>query len=378
MPNYAVIGLSWGDEGKGATVDYLCATRSVDVVVRFNGGFQAAHNVCLPDGRHHIFSQFGSGTLRGVATYVDKHVIVHPGALHREAKHLESLGVQAPMHLIRMHPDCLVSTIYHRRLCRLMDDKSKDGSCGVGIGAVRQMWSETGDGISVSDLKSRTTVKKKLSWVRQWVQDKLVKELYSKGRLGGEYYDVNIDWNRQPISLNDEVNSLYASAANIYVRDPSYLKNAKSVIFEGSQGFALDEVYGTIPHTTYSNTRPTYALELCEEFGLDKPKVLGIIRPYETRHGNGPMFKEYFDNEIDVSKDHNFNNGSFAGTFRIGALDTDAINKAFQICQCDSLAVNCVDHVCGGHMASILPVLPKVAITSYGPTSNDRVENEIK
>ena len=62
---YVVVGLGFGDEGKGAIVDHLAAVHPVHTVVRYNGGAQAAHNVVLPDGRHHTFHQFGSGTFRG-------------------------------------------------------------------------------------------------------------------------------------------------------------------------------------------------------------------------------------------------------------------------------------------------------------------------
>lgn len=102
--NYIVIGASLGDESKGATVDWLCSTQPIDMVVRFNGGFQAAHNVCMADGRHHCFSQFGSGTLRGVPTYIDSHVIVNPFAFQTEKFHLQRLGADVSQH--HVHPDC--------------------------------------------------------------------------------------------------------------------------------------------------------------------------------------------------------------------------------------------------------------------------------
>jgi len=64
------VGLGFGDEGKGAAVDFLCRRHGADLVVRYSGGSQAGHNVQLPDGRRHTFSQFGAGTLAGVSTYL--------------------------------------------------------------------------------------------------------------------------------------------------------------------------------------------------------------------------------------------------------------------------------------------------------------------
>src|SRR6059058_3818313 len=90
------VGLGFGDEGKGAAVDFLCRRHCADLVVRYSGGSQAGHNVQLPDGRHHTFSQFGAGTLAGVPTYLGPRVILHPTALAREAGHLVGLGVADP------------------------------------------------------------------------------------------------------------------------------------------------------------------------------------------------------------------------------------------------------------------------------------------
>src|SRR3954467_7607322 len=91
-----VVDLGYGDAGKGTVVDWLCTQGPVQAVVRFNGGGQAAHNVVLPDGRHHTFAQFGSGTLRGVPTHLSRFVVVDPLALTAEAAHLGELGVPDP------------------------------------------------------------------------------------------------------------------------------------------------------------------------------------------------------------------------------------------------------------------------------------------
>src|SRR5206468_1773316 len=77
------VGLGFGDEGKGAAVDFLCRRFGADLVVRYGGGSQAGHNVQLPDGRRHAFSQFGAGTLAGVKTYLGPRVVLHPTALIR-------------------------------------------------------------------------------------------------------------------------------------------------------------------------------------------------------------------------------------------------------------------------------------------------------
>ena len=81
----AVVDLGYGDAGKGTVVDALCAASRKRAVLRFNGGAQAAHNVVAPDGRHHTFAQFGSGTFAGVPTHLTRFVVVDPLALAAEA-----------------------------------------------------------------------------------------------------------------------------------------------------------------------------------------------------------------------------------------------------------------------------------------------------
>lgn len=365
MTNYIVIGVGLGDEGKGATVDYLCATQEIDLVVRFNGGFQAAHNVVLPDGRHHTFSQFGSGTLREVPTYIDRNVIVDPFALWAEAKHLDKLGIIEPQQYIRINPDCLVSTIYHKNLNRVENSRSGHGSCGVGISTTRRMWSQTGDGLRFGDLLNRATVKRKLGWIRQWCGDQ---QPYDRGVA-----DINI-FEGNPINFTQEVNDLHNSTSQIRTSYGDILNSASSVVFEGSQGFGLDEVYGTIPHTTYSDTTPRYAVELCDEFGLEY-ETIGVTRAYGTRHGNGPLYGEGNANiSRDIETDHNYH-GAYAGKFRHGHLHISQIEDAIDICKVDKLAVTCLDHRTRHDQYDVLDKLSKLApiwLTSYGKTSDDR------
>lgn len=93
---YIVAGIGFGDEGKGATVQYLCANHSATLVIRYNGGSQAGHNVirfnsATNSEEHHMFSQFGSGSFtEGVRTLLSKYMLVNPGNMLNEAEALES------------------------------------------------------------------------------------------------------------------------------------------------------------------------------------------------------------------------------------------------------------------------------------------------
>src|SRR4051795_414872 len=95
------VGLGFGDEGKGATVDFLARRLEADLVVRYCGGSQAGHNVQLPDGRRHTFAQIGAASLapHRPRTYLGPNVVIDPEALLREADHLTELGVAEPLRL---------------------------------------------------------------------------------------------------------------------------------------------------------------------------------------------------------------------------------------------------------------------------------------
>ena len=110
-----VSGLGFGDEGKGSIVDYLVRTKGAEVVVRFNGGAQAGHNVVTPEGLHHTFSQFGSGTfVPGVKTHLSRFMILNPLGMIREEEHLQALAGR--IHRVRSRPGAGRATAFENIL----------------------------------------------------------------------------------------------------------------------------------------------------------------------------------------------------------------------------------------------------------------------
>lgn len=347
-----VLGVGFGDEGKGSIVDFL--STDADLVIRFNGGCQAAHNV-IYDGFHHTFSQFGSGSLRGVPTLLDHNVIIDPNTIISEANHL-ALKVTDPCRRLYIDDNCLITTVYHRRLNRIEDNLTLHGSCGVGIGPTRRMWSKTGNGLRYRDLKKKGKLIEKLNWIRQWCQDQQPYNSFVQ--------DIN-----EGINFEEEMTRLLESydflrKQTLKEREVDSLLKGR-ILYEGAQGLMLDEVYGTIPHTTYSNTRGTYAFEQCRYVGI-KPTVIGVTRTYKTRHGAGPMLSGKLDIKI---KDHNIDNGSFAGEFRIGHLNIETLEKYCTIGQIDYLAINHIDEYPEPAGMRVRPVL----IEGRGPSGKDKI-----
>jgi adenylosuccinate synthase len=282
------VGLGFGDEGKGATVDFLARRLGADLVVRYCGGSQAGHNVQLPDGRRHTFSQFGAASLIEGArprTYLGPNMIIDPPALRREADHLSELGVDDPLPLLTVHPRCLVTTHWHQALNRLRElsrGAGRHGSCGQGIGEARRYWLDHGeDAVFAADLGDRHALRAKLELLRQraLLQVQELVERVPEEALGD--FDLwSVSTEAVAADLGDAMQGVALSPE---------VPACETAIFEGAQGVLLDEYRGFHPYTTWSTVTAHHAWEMVEQMQADAVAVLGITRAYTTRHGEGPL-----------------------------------------------------------------------------------------
>jgi adenylosuccinate synthase len=329
----AVVDLGYGDCGKGAVVDRLCATGQFPTVIRFNGGAQAAHNVVLDDGTHHTFAQFGSGTFTpGTGTHLSRFMMVDPLALATEADHLRRVGVPSPLSLLTVHRDALLTTPFHIAANRRRESArgaARHGSCGMGIGETASF------ALDHPDLAPRAgdhgaVLLRKLTYVRDRLQEEL-------GPL-----------DCPPVQDIADVYRAFGEAVGIV--DEKYVQNllrAGPCVFEGAQGVLLDETHGFHPHTTWSTT--TFAN--AEELAGGPVRRIGVLRTYTTRHGAGPHPTE--DPTWDLPEAHN-HTGPWQGRFRTGPFDAVAHRYAADVC-------GGVDEVALTHLDA--PV--DVAVTSY-------------
>jgi adenylosuccinate synthase len=118
---FLTVDLGFGDAGKGSMVDFLVRAEDAHTVVRYNGGAQAAHRVVTADGRAHVFSQFGSGTLAGARTQLSRFMLLDPLAMEAEAQHLQGLGMADPLAGATIDRRALVITPFHRAINRLRE-----------------------------------------------------------------------------------------------------------------------------------------------------------------------------------------------------------------------------------------------------------------
>jgi adenylosuccinate synthase len=345
--------LGFGDAGKGSVVDFLTRACGANTVVRYNGGAQAAHNVITPDGRHHTFAQFGSGTfLPGVRTHLSRYMLLHPIAMLAEERNLRKLGIQGAFSRVSIERAALVTTPYHQAVNRLKEiarGDARHGSCGMGIGETMADWLTYGsDMLFAGDLVDRPTLVKKLRFIREAKIAQM--ESLQPQILECETAVEERRLIEDPGSVDLTADIYDAFARQIKMVDTGYLgkllKQPGCTIFEGAQGVLLDEWFGFYPYNSWSTCTLKNADTLLDEAGyMDQVYRLGIIRGYMTRHGAGPLVTEDAQLTTAVQDRHNLDN-PWQRQFRVGHLDLLALRYALQATgRVDGLAVTNLDRM---------------------------------
>jgi adenylosuccinate synthase len=296
---FVVVGLGFGDEGKGTIVDALVRRHGSDLVVRHNGGCQAGHNVVLPDGRHHTFAQWGSGTfVEGCRTYLSRFMIVNPAAMVFENTMLQGDGVLDAFERMYIDERCLISTPFHQAANRLREMSrraDRHGSCGEGIGETVKDSLEvpSSEVLRVHHIENSDKLNDILHATQQRKRAECADLIHVFRNETGTA--AQACWMLEEPEAIEKIAQLYRQVyerANI-VRagdEPDLLKSAKVPVFEGAQGVLLDEWKGFHPFTTWSTTTSQNAKTILNDIDYHHPvEVIGVTRSYHTRHGAGPF-----------------------------------------------------------------------------------------
>lgn len=336
MKNKAVIGLGFGDEGKGLVTNYLCM-QAIDqlidpLVIRFSGGQQAGHTVRKSDGVSHVFSNFGSGTLSGIPTYWSKYCSVHPLGVVNELEALKSLGVSPKLLIDERSP---LTTPFEIKNNQLLS--KGHGTCGVGVGETFKREEEFYS-FTFGDLFFHGIIERKLELIKNRYRNILSKDDF-------ELAESNLPGFIEHCFIMMESNEIKRSYT---MPDNSRYQAFDSHIFEGSQGLMLDQHIGYFPHVTRSNTGSTNLGSLT--FGAPVEYWL-VTRAYQTRHGNGPMSNEHIPHNIkDDPEETNITN-EWQGDFRRALLDVDQLlyaisrDHVIRSSKRKKLVITCLDHI---------------------------------
>ena len=319
MASVVIVGAQWGDEGKGKIVDLL--TKYADTVVRFQGGNNAGHTIVLK-GEKFVFHLIPSGILyKNKKCIIGNGVVLDPAVLIEEITELKRRGYFKDDSQLMISEETHLILPYHRKIDVAREKGFKIGTTGRGIGPAYED-KVTRCGIRVVDLLDEKVFRKKL-------EDNLAqKNIYLEQILKERPFDF--------IEIFNEYNG-YKKELEKYVKNTSLflqeaIQKGKAILFEGAQGALLDLDHGTYPYVTASNT---VAGNACAGSGIGPTminSVVGVVKAYTTRVGEGPFPTELKDEIGEKIRQRGGEYGATTGRpRRCGWFDAVVANHAMRI-----------------------------------------------
>jgi adenylosuccinate synthase len=358
VPNIVIVGTQWGDEGKGKIVDLL--SKDADIVIRFQGGNNAGHTLVV-DGKQFISHLVPSGILQGKTCILGNGMVVDPKVLIDELDALKVMGIEVGSDNFKISEKAHIIMPYHKLIDLAREKKKGDnkiGTTGRGIGPAYEDKAAR-IGIRFSELIDPEVFIEKLKTTLN------EKNFYLEHRFSAPTLDLN------PII---EEYSIYAKrlapyVTNISVTIDNEIKSGKQVLLEGAQGTHLDIDHGTYPFVTSSNT---VAGNACSGAGIGPKRIsgiLGIVKAYTTRVGEGPFPSELFDATGERIQKKGAEFGATTGRKRrCGWLDVAMLKNAVRLNSLTGLVITkldvlsglkslkiCTGYECGGRIIDDFP-----------------------
>lgn len=340
---HIVLGMGYGDEGKGVFTDYLSSTLDHPVVIRFNGGHQCGHTVMRAHGSLHVFSNFGAGSFRQVPAFFSRFCTIDPTGIVREFRALHRAGISP---VLFVDPLAMVTTPFDKFYN--VNDRANlaHGTVGVGFGATieRNLGPYK---LYAQDLFFPAVFHRKLEAVRDYYRAKLKARGLESCLEALELEIMRVDQFLRDVEATRDIVRLLPESR---LFDMGF----ENHIFEGGQGILLDMDFGIFPNVTRSCTTSRNAFEMLRRNGrLHSPTVYYLTRGYQTRHGNGWLSAENYPVAL-INNLHETNRADgHQGEFRTGILDTDLLRYALQ---CDAsfscnaekkMVISCMDQLTG-------------------------------
>ena len=318
MGNVAVLGVQWGDEGKGKIVDFLA--QEAEWVVRYQGGTNAGHTVIVK-GKKYILHLIPSGILHpGKKCIIGNGVVVDPPELLKEIEDLEREGIEVKGRLFLSETAHLIMP-YHKKLDALSEKLKGKKQIGTTLRGIGPAYSDkmARTSLRVHDLLRPERLKERLEETLR-VKNLIIREFFKEeGYSFEELYKDALAWGE----------ALETYVCNTVHLMRKIIKSGDLVLFEGAQGALLDIDHGTYPFVTSSNTTVGSIFT-----GLGIPpghihRVIGISKAYTTRVGGGPFPTELEGEEGQRLRDRGGEYGATTGRpRRCGWLDLVALKHA--------------------------------------------------
>ena len=352
MSNTAIVGINWGDEGKGRMVDLL--TRDFDIVVRYQGGGNAGHTVINEYGKFALHLLPSGLFTKGVVNILGNGVAVDPESLVTEIEAVQAQGVAITPENLKISERASLVMPWHKDLDELEEQRLKDKKYGSTKQGIAPFYSDKYQKktILAGELFYPEELLAHLEGILEWKNLTLIKV------YGAKPYTMDDikKW------LNDYCEKIkpYICDTRSFLRDSQ--KEGKSILFEAQLGSLRDLDEGIYPYTTSSNTSASYAPvgSGCPSAKLDN--ILGIVKAYSTCVGEGPFVSEMFGEEADLLRENGAEYGAKTGRpRRVGALDIVATRYGVEVQAATEIALTkldvlsymdkipvCVRYLCGG------------------------------
>lgn len=347
MSNCAIVGINWGDEGKGRMVDLL--TEDYDVVVRFQGGGNAGHTVINEKGKFALHL-LPSGIFRdGVVNILGNGVALDPENLWNEMCQVMENGVDLTPENLKISDRASLLLPWHRALDELEEQRLADKKFGSTKQGIAPFYSDKYQKKTIlsGELFYPEHLKSHIADIMEW------KNLTLEKVYGAKPYTMDMidEW------LND-----YCEKIKPYVCDTGAVlrqaqKDGKKILFEAQLGSLRDLDYGIHPYTTSSNTTAAYAPI---GSGLPSAKidtVIGVVKAYSTCVGEGPFVCEMFGDEAEELRREGFEYGAKTGRpRRVGPIDIVATRYGVEVQAATEIALTKLD---------VLSYMDKIPVCSY-------------
>ena len=334
MKNCAIVGINWGDEGKGRMVDLL--TEDYDIVVRYQGGGNAGHTVVNEKGKFALHL-LPSGILRpGVVNILGNGVALDPENLMTEIRDVRSKGVEITPENLKLSDRASLLLPWHRDLDALEEQRLGDKKFGSTKQGIAPFYSDK--------YQKKTILAGELFYPEEL-------RAHLEGLL--EWKDLTLTrvYGSKPYTAEDLASWLgeFGEAVKPFVCDTgAYLREAqaqgKNILFEAQLGALRDLDFGIYPYTTSSNTLAAYAPIGSGLPSLKLTEIIGVVKAYSTCVGEGPFVGEFFGPEAEKLREAGAEYGAKTGRARrVGPLDLVATRYGVELQGATRLALTKLD-----------------------------------
>ncbi len=347
MSNCAIVGINWGDEGKGRMVDLI--TRDHDIVVRYQGGGNAGHTIINEYGKFALHLLPSGIFTKGVVNILGNGVALDPENLWKEIEEVRSRGVELTPENLMISDRASLLMPWHRELDALEEARLADKKYGSTKQGIAPFYSDkySKKTVLAGELNYPEHLKAHLADLLEW------KNLTLKNVYGAAGYTMDdlMEWVRD-----------YGEKIRPFVKDTgAFLKRSaadgKKILFEAQLGALRDLDYGIVPYTTSSNTIAAFAPVGSGFPGVKIDKIIGVVKAYSSCVGEGPFTCEWFGEEAEKLREAGSEYGAKTGRpRRVGPIDIVATRYGVETQGATNIALTKLD---------VLSYMDKIPICSH-------------